>query len=126
VLVEHRSAQETEEGAQTLDMFRIGADGSPHWLRVWPTPEETPRRAGLELRMAGHGYQIVRKPASCHEALRAMVRLHAVEPFLRAHKIASRKRSPGAFDSKTAQCTTVIHAFHGPKLDPDIHMRPHT
>ena len=34
---------------ETLDLARIGADGSPHWSRVWPTPEENPRHAGLEL-----------------------------------------------------------------------------
>lgn len=49
---------------QTLDLVRVGADGSPHWLRVWPTPQEHPRHAGLERWMAGHGYQIVGKPAS--------------------------------------------------------------
>ena len=64
VLLEHHRAPETEEGAETLDLVRVGADGSLHWLRVWPTPEENPRHAGLELWMAGHGYQIVGKPAS--------------------------------------------------------------
>jgi len=48
----------------SVDLVRVGADGSPHWLRVWPNPEEHPRHAGLELWMAGHGYQIVSKPAS--------------------------------------------------------------
>jgi hypothetical protein len=43
---------------------RIGADGSPHWLRIWPTPEEHPRHAGLELWMATYGHQIAGKPAS--------------------------------------------------------------
>jgi len=33
------------------DLVRVGADGSLHWLRVWPTPEEHPRHAGLELWM---------------------------------------------------------------------------
>jgi len=55
------------EGAETLDLVRVGADGSPHWLRVWPTPEENPRHAGLELWMAAHGYQIVGKPASAFD-----------------------------------------------------------
>ena len=64
VLLEHHPAPQTEEGAETLDQVRIGGDGSLHWLRVWPTPEENPRHAGLELWMAGHGYQIVGKPAS--------------------------------------------------------------
>ena len=49
---------------ETLDLVRIGADGSPHWTRVWPTPEENPRHAGLELWMAGYGHQIVGRPAS--------------------------------------------------------------
>jgi hypothetical protein len=63
VLLEHYLAPEAGEGAETLDLVRIGADGSPHWLRVWPTPEEKPRHVGLELWMAVHGYRIV-KPAS--------------------------------------------------------------
>ena len=67
MLLEHHLAPETGEGAETLDLVRIGADGSPHWLRVWPTPEENPRHAGLELWMAVHGYQIVSKPASWFE-----------------------------------------------------------
>ena len=64
VLLEHHPAPQTEEGAESLDQVRTGADGSLHWLRVWPTPEENPRHAGLELWMAVHGYQIVSKPAS--------------------------------------------------------------
>ena len=64
VLLEHHPAPQTEEGVESLDQVRTGADGSLHWLRVWPTPEENPRHAGLELWMAGHGYQIVGKPAS--------------------------------------------------------------
>jgi hypothetical protein len=64
VLLEHHPAPETGEGAETLDLVRVSADGSPHWLRVWPTPQENPRHAGLELWMAVHGYQIVSKPAS--------------------------------------------------------------
>jgi hypothetical protein len=64
VLLAHHPAQETEEGAETLDLVRIGANGSLHWLRVWPTQEASPRHAGLELWMAIHGYQIVSKPAS--------------------------------------------------------------
>jgi hypothetical protein len=38
VLLEHYPAAEGGEGMETLDLVRIGADGSPHWLRVWPTP----------------------------------------------------------------------------------------
>jgi hypothetical protein len=64
VLLEHYAAPEDREGVETLDMVRIGADGSPHWLRVWPTPRENPRHAGLELWMAVHGCRIVSKPAS--------------------------------------------------------------
>jgi hypothetical protein len=64
VLLEHYPAGEGGEGVETLDLVRIGADGSPHWLRVWPTPQENPRHAGLELWMAAHGHQIVSKPAS--------------------------------------------------------------
>ena len=52
------------EGAETLDLVRIGADGSPRWLRVWPSPEDNPRHPGLELWMAVHGRQIVGKPAN--------------------------------------------------------------
>jgi hypothetical protein len=64
VLLAHHPAPEAGEGAETLDLVRIGADGSAHWLRVWPTAEDNPRHAGLELWMAGHGYQIISKPAS--------------------------------------------------------------
>jgi hypothetical protein len=64
VLLEHHLAPEAGEGVETLDLIRIGADGSPHWLRIWPSPEENPRHARLELWMAVHGYQIVSKPAS--------------------------------------------------------------
>jgi hypothetical protein len=64
VLLEHHLAPEDAEGAETLDLVRAGADASPHWLRVWPTPEDNPRHAGLESWMAVHGYQVVSKPAS--------------------------------------------------------------
>jgi hypothetical protein len=64
VLLEHHPAPEIGEGAETLDLVRFGADGSPHWLRVWPAPEEHPRHAGLELWMAAHGHRIVDKPAN--------------------------------------------------------------
>jgi hypothetical protein len=63
VLLEHRLAPELDQGAETLDLVRYGADGSPHWSRIWPTPQEHPRHAGLELWMAAHGYQIVSRPA---------------------------------------------------------------
>jgi hypothetical protein len=63
VLLEHYPAPGSGEGMETLDLVRIGADGSPHWFRVWPTPEENPRHAGLELWMAAHGYQIISGPA---------------------------------------------------------------
>jgi hypothetical protein len=64
VLLEHYPAPEFGEGAETLDLVRFGADGSPHWTRVWPTPEESPRHAGLEFWMAAYGHQIVSRPAS--------------------------------------------------------------
>ena len=64
VLLEHRLAPEFGEGKEILDLVRIGASGSPHWTRIWPTPEENPRHAGLELWMATDGHQIVGKPAS--------------------------------------------------------------
>ena len=64
VLLEHHLAPETGQGAETLDLVRVGAGGSPHWLRIWPTPEQNPRHAGLELWMAVHGHQVVDKPAS--------------------------------------------------------------
>ena len=60
VLLEHYLAPELSEGMETLDLVRVGADGSPHWSRVWPTPEDNPRHAGLELWMAAYGHQIVR------------------------------------------------------------------
>jgi hypothetical protein len=63
VLLEHHLAPEFAEGEQTLDLARFGADGSPRWSRVWPTPREHPRHVGLELWMAAHGYQIVSWPA---------------------------------------------------------------
>jgi hypothetical protein len=63
VLLEHRLAPALAEVAETLDLVRFGADGSPRWSRVWPTPQEHPRHAGLELWMAAHGYQIVSRPA---------------------------------------------------------------
>jgi hypothetical protein len=46
VLLEHHPAPELAEGAETLDLVRIGADGSPHWSRIWPTPEENPVTPG--------------------------------------------------------------------------------
>ena len=64
VLLEHHAAPGAGEGVETLDVVHIGADGSPHWLRVWPTPEENPRHARLELWMAVHGHRIVSRPAS--------------------------------------------------------------
>jgi hypothetical protein len=48
VLLEHYPAPEFGEGAETLDLVRVGADGNPHWTRVWPTPEDNPRHAGLD------------------------------------------------------------------------------
>jgi hypothetical protein len=64
VLLEHHRAPEAAEGGETLDLSRIGAGGSPHWLAVWPTTQDNPRHAGLELWMAVHAHQSVDKPAS--------------------------------------------------------------
>ena len=64
MLLEHHLAPEADEGAETLDLVRIGTDGSPHWTRIWPTPEDNPRHAGLELWMIACGHQIVSRPAS--------------------------------------------------------------
>jgi hypothetical protein len=64
VLLEHHLAPEFGEGVETLDLVRIGADGSPHWSRVWPTPEDNPRHAELEVWMANYGHQIVGRPAT--------------------------------------------------------------
>ena len=63
VLLEHHPGAEYEESAETLELVRIGADGSPHWSRVWPTSAENPRHAGLELWMAAYGHQIVGQPS---------------------------------------------------------------
>jgi hypothetical protein len=64
VLLEHYLAPEFGEGMETLDLVRVGADSSPHWSRVWATPEDNPRHAGLELWMASYGHQIISGPAS--------------------------------------------------------------
>ena len=45
-------------------LVRAGADGSPPWTRVRPTPEENPRHAGPGLWMTVNGYRIVSRPAS--------------------------------------------------------------
>ena len=36
VLLEYHLAPGLEEGAGAPDLVRIGADGNPHWLRIWP------------------------------------------------------------------------------------------
>jgi hypothetical protein len=64
VLLEHYPGPEAGEGGQSLDLVRIGADSSPHWSRVWPTPEDNPRHAELELWMAAYGHRIVSRTAS--------------------------------------------------------------
>jgi len=43
---EHSPAPELGEGMETLDLVRIGADGSPQWTRTWPTPQDNARHAG--------------------------------------------------------------------------------
>ena len=67
VLLEHHPAPETGEGGETLDLVRVGADGSPRWTHVWPTPEENPRHAGLELWRAVYGHRVVSRPASAFD-----------------------------------------------------------
>jgi hypothetical protein len=67
VLLEHHLAPGAGEGTETLDLVRIGADGSPHWLRIWPSPQDHPRHAGLEEWMAAYGQQIVSRPASAFD-----------------------------------------------------------
>ena len=64
VLLKHSPAPGTGDGEETLDLVLTGADGSPLWSRVWPTPEENPRHAELELWTAVHGHQIVSRTAS--------------------------------------------------------------
>lgn len=64
VLLEHHLAPELSEGIEVLDLVRVGADGEPHWTRIWPTPEDNPRHAGLELWMATYAHQIAGRPAS--------------------------------------------------------------
>jgi hypothetical protein len=46
VLLEYHPAPESGEGMETLDLVRIGADGSPRWSRVWPAQQENPRQPG--------------------------------------------------------------------------------
>src|SRR5262249_18365199 len=67
VLLEHYPAPGTGEGAQTLNLVRIGAGGSARWLRVWPTSEESPRHGALEHWMAVHGHQIVSRHAAAFD-----------------------------------------------------------
>jgi hypothetical protein len=64
MLLKHHPAPEAAEGVETLALVRIGAEGSPRWLAVWPTAQDNPRHAGLELWIAVHGHRIVGKPAS--------------------------------------------------------------
>ena len=64
VLLEHSPAPEAGDGEETLDLVRIGADGSPRWSRVWPTPEDNPRHARAGALVAVHGHQIVSRTAS--------------------------------------------------------------
>jgi hypothetical protein len=59
VLLEHYPAADSGEALETLDLVRLGADGQPHWSRVWPTDEDHPRHAGLEAWMAAYGTRIL-------------------------------------------------------------------
>lgn len=63
VLLEHYLAPEADD-AESIDLVRIGGDGQPHWTRIWPTPEDHPRHAELQLWMATYGHQIVSRPAT--------------------------------------------------------------
>ena len=67
MLLERHLVPEAGECAETLDLVRIGADGSAHWLRVWPTSEDNPRHGGLERWMAVHGHQIISRHAATFE-----------------------------------------------------------
>ena len=44
---------------ESLDLVRVGANVSPNWSRVWPTPEKIPGKRGLELWMVAHWHLIV-------------------------------------------------------------------
>jgi hypothetical protein len=46
VLLEHHLAPEFGEGMETLDLARFGADGSPHWSRIWPPRRTIPVMPG--------------------------------------------------------------------------------
>ena len=61
VLLEHHPAPSPARARRPSTWIRIGADGDPHWSRVWPAPQENPRHAGLELWMAAYGHQIAGK-----------------------------------------------------------------
>lgn len=63
-LLEHHLPPEVGEGNETLDLVRVGANGEPRGTRIWPTAEDNPRHAALELWMASYGHQIVSRPAS--------------------------------------------------------------
>ena len=64
VLLEHNLAPEAGEGRETLDLVRTGADGSPHWSRVWPIQEDNPHHAGLELWMVSYGHLLISRLAN--------------------------------------------------------------
>ena len=78
VLLEHHLAPQAAQGAETVDLVRIGADGSPHWLRIWPTQQEHPSHAGLELWMATYGHQIAGQPGQLVRPVRGRERLMAI------------------------------------------------
>jgi hypothetical protein len=63
VLLEHTRRQAPQE-SEHLDLVRIGADGQPHWTRVWPTGEDHPRHAGLQAWITAYGHQIVNLAAN--------------------------------------------------------------
>lgn len=59
VLLEHCRAAGSADTGESLDLVRVGAGWPPHWTRVWPTPEDSPRHAGLEAWMAAYGCLIL-------------------------------------------------------------------
>jgi hypothetical protein len=70
VLLEHHLAPQFGEGMETLDLVQIGADGSTHWSRVWPTPEDNPRHAGLNSRWLPAGTRSSAGRRACSTGVR--------------------------------------------------------
>ena len=64
VLLEHHPAAGSGEGIETLDLVRIRTDRKPRSSRVWPTPQESPRHAGLERVDGRLRAPVISRPAS--------------------------------------------------------------